>query len=186
MAKTMTKAFRCLLALLALLAFPSATFAHLLDEYLQATLVTIAPGDVRLQINLTPGVAIAEQVLAVIDADHNGAISKKESAAYVELLKHDLAAQLDGKKLQLKVTTSEFPSPAELRTGSGIIKIEFSASPVQLKAGVHTLAFENRHRTGISDYLLNAALPKSAKVQITRQKRNDNQSSGEIEFTFRP
>jgi hypothetical protein len=38
----------------------------------------------------------------------------------------------------------------------------------------------------VSAYLINAAQPRFATVQITRQKRNDNQSAGEIEFTFHP
>src|SRR5258707_1157601 len=38
--------------------------AHVLDEYLQSTLVAIEPGDIRLKINLTPGVEIADKVLA--------------------------------------------------------------------------------------------------------------------------
>jgi len=36
----------------------------------------------------------------------------------------------------------------------------------------------------MSVYLINAAQPRFATVQITRQKRNANQSAGEIEFTL--
>jgi hypothetical protein len=185
MAETM-RTFRSLAVLLALLIFPPTVFAHRLDEYLQATLVTIEPGEVRLQMNLTPGVSVAEQVLGLIDRDHNGMISTNETAAYAELLKRDLTVRLDGRRLAIKVVTSEIPPISELRSGEGIIQIEFSAAPVQLTAGAHTLACENRHQTRSSVYLLNAAPSKSAKVQITRQKRNDNQSAGEIEFTFHP
>ena len=67
--------------LLALLAFPSAVFAHRDDQYLQATLVAIEPSGVRLQMNLTPGVAVAEQVIAEIDRDRDGAISKERSGS---------------------------------------------------------------------------------------------------------
>ena len=83
--------------LLALLAFPSAVFAHRDDQYLQATLVDIEPSGVRLQINLTPGMAVAERVLAQIDRDRDGAISKNEAAAYAESLKRDLTVRLDGR-----------------------------------------------------------------------------------------
>ena len=79
--------------------------------------VPIEPSGVRLQINLTPGVAVAEQVIAQIDRDRDGAISKNEAAAYAESLKCDLALRLDGRKLELKLTSSEFVEPAELRTG---------------------------------------------------------------------
>jgi hypothetical protein len=172
--------------LLALLAVPSAVFAHRDDQYLQATLVAIEPSGVRLQINLTPGVAVAEQVIARIDHDRDGAISKNEAVAYAESLRRDLTLRMDGRDLELKLTASEFVPPAELRTGSGIIQMEFSASFGPLVSGPHKLTLENRHLTTISVYLINAAQPRFATVQITRQKRNENQSAGEIEFTFHP
>jgi hypothetical protein len=175
---------RCLPLLLALLSLPSDAFAHRDDEYLQATLVVIEPREVRLQINLTPGIAVAEQVIALVDRNRDGAISTKEVAAYTELLKRDLTVRLDGRNSELKLTASEFVPPDELRTGSGIIQIEFSASFGPLAAGSHSLMLENRHLTKMSVYLINASQPRFATVQITKQKRNRNQSAGEIEFTL--
>ncbi len=186
MAEAVTRTRRHLPLLLALLAFPSAVFAHRDDQYLQATLVAIEPSGVRLQINLTPGVAVAEQVLAQIDRDRDGAISKHEAADYAKFLKRDLTLRIDGRKLELKLTGSEFVPPAELRTGAGTIRMEFSASSGSFAAGAHRLALENRHLTAISVYLINAAQPRFATVQITRQKRNTNQSEGDIDFTFHP
>jgi hypothetical protein len=174
------------LLLLALLALPSATFAHRLDEYLQATLVAIEPGSIRLEINLTPGVAIAEQVLALIDRDRDGAISPNEAAAYAELVRRDLRVRLDQRDAELKLTASKFPEPAELRSGVGIIQLEFSVTPSRLAAGTHRLTLENRHLPAVSVYLINAAKPIAETLQITAQRRNENQSAGEIEFTFHP
>ena len=85
MVEAVTRTLCRLPLLLALLAFPSAVFAHRDDQYLQATLVAIEPSGVRLQINLTPGVAVAEQVLAQIDRDRDGVISKNEAAAYAKV-----------------------------------------------------------------------------------------------------
>ncbi len=178
MVEAVTRTLRPLTLLLALLVFPSAVFAHRDDQYLQATLVAIEPSGVRLQINLTPGVAVAEQVIAEIDRDRDGSISNNEAAAYAELLKHDLTLRIDGRKLDLKLTASEFVPPAELRTGSGIIQMEFSAIFSPLAAGPHRLTLENRHLTTMSVYLINASQPRFATVQITRQKRNENQSAG--------
>ena len=172
--------------LLALILLPSAVFAHRDDEYLQAILVVVEPKEIRLHINLTPGIAVAEQVIAEIDRERDGVISKNEAAAYAESLKRDLTLRMDGRDLKLKLTASEFVPPEELRTGSGTIQMEFSATSGPLAAGVHTLTLENRHLSKMSVYLINAARPKFATVQITRQKRNQNQSRGEIEFTFHP
>jgi hypothetical protein len=168
--------------LLALLAIPSAVVAHRDDQYLQATLVAIEPGAVRLQINLTPGIGVAEQVIAAIDRNHDGAISENEAAGYAEVLKRDLTLRIDGRNLALELSASEFVSAEELRTGSGTIRMEFSAIPGPLASGSHTLILENRHLTKMSVYLINAAQPRFATVQITKQKRNDNQSAGEIAF----
>jgi hypothetical protein len=186
MVEAVTRIVCRLSLLLVLLAFPCAVFAHRDDQYLQATLVAIEPSGIRLQINLTPGVAVAEQVLAQIDHDRDGAISKNEAAAYAKLLKGDLTLRVDGRDLELKLTGLEFVPPEELRTGSGIIQTEFSAIFPPLAAGPHRLALENRHLATISVYLINATQPRFATVRITRQKRNENQSAGEIAFTFHP
>lgn len=176
---------RCVLLLLLCAALPSnPLFAHRLDEYLQATLVTIEPGKILLQINLTPGVAVADDVLPFVDRNRDGIISTNEAADYCELLKRDLVLVLDRHKLNLKVTASNFPAPPDLRTGSGIIQVEFAAKLDSLSAGAHQLVFQNRHLPKVSVYLCNAAQPKSKAVQITQQKRNDNQSESEIGFTI--
>jgi hypothetical protein len=184
MVEAVSRALCCLSLLVAFLAVESPALAHRDDQYLQATLVAIEPSGMRLQINLTPGLAVAEQVIARIDRNRDGAISKNEAAAYAASLKRDLTLRLDREKLELKLTGSEFVTLEELRTGSGVIQLEFSANFGPLVAGSHRLTLENRHLTSISVYLINAVQPRFATVEITRQKRNNNQSSGEIEFTF--
>ena len=96
--------------LLALAVSPSA--AHRLDEYLQAVLVVIEPTNIQLQINLTPGIEVADQLLARIDQDDDGAISKDEAGAYAELLKRDLSVRLDGHIVGLKSGATSSPRPA--------------------------------------------------------------------------
>lgn len=186
MAQALTIAGRRLPLLLAVFWFAPCASAHRLDEYLQATLVTIATNSVRLQINLTPGVAVAGKILALIDHDHDGVISSNEAAAYADVVKSALTLRLDRRALKLQLTESFFPPVEELRSGLGIIQLEFSAAPGPITPGPHALAFENRHETLSSVYLINAALPTGSIIQITRQKRNDTQSAGEIEFIARP
>jgi hypothetical protein len=168
---------------LVVLAFSPAIHAHVVDEYLQATLVSIEPGDIRLHVNLTPGVNVAEQILSLIDHDRDDAISTDEAAAYAEALKRDLVVRLDERDVDLKAASVVVPQPAELRTGWGIIKIEFSATSGPLSAGAHRLALESRHMPAVGVHLINAAKPRSDLIRVTRQHRNENQSAGEIEFT---
>jgi hypothetical protein len=157
-----------------------------LDEYLQATLVTIGPGGLRFEMDLTPGAAVADQVLALVDRDHDGVVSTNEAAAYAALVRRDLQARLDGRMLGLKLEALNFPAPDEMRAGLGIIQLEFSAAPGRLAAGTHRLTFENRHLPKLSVYLFNAASPTSKAITIASQSRNQTQSTGEIDFTLSP
>ncbi len=114
-----------LMLLLALAAWPTTAQGHQLDEYLQATLVAIEPGDIRLLINLTPGTEVAAQVLAQIDRDGDGVISSAEAAAYADALNQDLVVRLDDRPCELTLGDSNFPPPEDLRTGWGIIQMEY-------------------------------------------------------------
>jgi hypothetical protein len=113
-------------------------------------------------------------------------ISTNEAAGYAEVLKRDLVVRVDQRNLELKPAASQFPPPAELRTGWGIIQMEFSVAPRRLAEGAHKFTLENRHLPDASVYLFNAAPPKSRSIQIIGQRRNENQSEGEIEFSFHP
>jgi hypothetical protein len=177
---------RMLPLLFALAALPSAAFAHRLDECLQATIVAIEPGELRLRINLTPGAAVAEAVIALIDRNHDDVISAAEAAAYAGALRGDLAAKVDESDIELSLADCEVASPADLRTGSGIIRVEFTGGIGPLAPGNHSVTLENRHLAPASVYLVNAAAPRSRAIRIIRQSRNDNQSVGEIRYTFEP
>jgi len=182
----MTLPRRLLPSMLVLIVFASTAGAHVLDEYLQAMLVSIEPGEIRLQINLTIGVEVADKVLPSIDRDGDGVISPQEQAAYAQQFERDLVARLDRHELELNLISSRFPDVVDLRGGVGIIQLELSAPPGALTSGPHALSVENRHFPAIGAYLFNAANPNSADIQITQQKRNINQSDGEIVFTYRP
>jgi len=186
MVEAMIAVRRYLLLLLAFVALPSCLCAHQLDEYLQATLVAIEPGEIRLEINLTPGVAVAERILALIDRDHDGVISTNEARTYADLLKGDLLVRLDQGNVELNLAAFNFPEPSELRSGWGIIQMELTVKTSGLTGGAHRLTLENRHLPAISVYLVNATRPASGLIQIVGQKRNKNQSTAEIAFDFHP
>lgn len=186
MVEKLANGFRGLLIAAALASGGARVAAHPVDEFVQATLVAVEPGAIRFQMNLTPGTAMAERVLALIDRDRDGLISTNEAAAYAELVRRDLAVRLDGREVELKLAALNFPEPAEMRTGWGIIQLEYSLTTGSLAGGPHKLAFNNRHHPVASAYLLNAGRPESAAVKITGQRRNEDQSSGEIDFDFQP
>ena len=177
---------RLLMVIAGVLVLLPSLAAHRLDEYLQATVAMIEPNGIRLRINLTPGVDVADQVLAKIDLNRDAVISEREAATYAESLRRDLVVRLDGSDAGLEVAALSFPEVDELRTGRGTVRIEFSVSSTPLVVGAHRLTVENRHLPRASVYLFNAALPKSGSVKIGRQKRSNDQHRGEIEFEVVP
>jgi hypothetical protein len=185
MEQTVTRKLPSLLAALALAALSPAAFGHRLDEYLQSTLVVIEPAVIRLQVNLMPGTAVAGQVVDLVDPDHDGTVTSREGAAYVESVRRDLSVRLDGRELSLRPKSSGFPTEAELREGTGIIRMEFSVAVARLRPGPHVFVLENRHLAAASVYLINAAKPFVGTIEIVAQKRNEVQSSAEIDFVVR-
>lgn len=85
----------CLLCLIGVLTTALPAAAHPLDEYVQNTYIDLAPDRTTLEINLTPGVLVAPQVAALIDADGDGDISGAEGEAYANVMLRDVALEVD-------------------------------------------------------------------------------------------
>jgi len=170
----------CLLLLRA-----SEAWAHRLDEYLQATRVAVATNRIDLSIDLTPGVAVADQLLVVIDKDHDGRVSELEAAAYAELVLKDIHIGLDEKILVLSLVDVSFPALPDVRGGLGVIHIKATAPADQLAGGKHALSLTNAHLPTISVCLVNALVPKDPAIKITRQIRDELQRNYRMEFVVK-
>src|SRR4051794_24005412 len=108
-------------AVAALLWIGSPASAHRLDEYLQATLISVEKDRVQLHIRLTPGVAVFPVVLAAIDTDRDGVISEAEQRAYAAQVLRDLSLTADGDRLTLRLASLTFPTTEEMKEGLGEI-----------------------------------------------------------------
>lgn len=165
-----------------LLTLATDALSHRLDEYLQAARILVATDRIDLSIDLTPGVAVAHQVMAVIDKDHDGRVSEVEAAAYAELLLKDIRVGLDEKVLAMRVVDTSFPRLDEIKGGLGVIRINATASVGPLPTGKHALSLTNAHLPMISVYLVNALVPKDPAIKIARQTRDELQRSYHLEF----
>ena len=159
--------------LFGLLATPA--LAHRLDEYLQATILSIEPGSIHATMRLVPGVAVAPGVIASIDSDRDGVLSPNEQHRYAERVMADLKLKEDGRNLPLHLVSVTFPSVEQMKTGTGEIELSFSADLPALH-GEHQLTFENHHQSGISVYLVNSLVPRNESLHLEAQSRNQNQS----------
>jgi hypothetical protein len=173
------RAARCCAVVLS--AVPLALSAHRLDEYLQATRVSLATDRIVLEMELTPGVDVASLIFASIDTDQDGRIAADEGRAYANRVLEDVELELDGTLRPLDLIRTEFPTREEMGAGIGVVRIEARA-PWPGVAGRHTLHYRNDHRPALSAYLVNALVPTSRAVRITGQHRDAEQREFRLEF----
>ena len=164
------------------LALATDGFAHRLDEYLQATRLSVTTNRIDLSIDLTPGVAVVDQVLAVIDQDRDGRVSSDECTAYAQGVLKDIRIGLDEKVFPLSLVDASFPALHEVKGGTGTIRIKATAPVGQLSVGSHALSLTNAHLPTISVYLVNALVPKDRAIRITKQTRDEFQKNYRLEF----
>jgi hypothetical protein len=101
-------------------------FAHRIDEYLQATLLSLESHRVQASMRLIPGILVSTSVIAGIDSNGDGAFSESEERAYAQSVLGDLAITINGKNVQPVLDSWSFPEPTQMRQGLGEIHIEYS------------------------------------------------------------
>jgi hypothetical protein len=164
-----------------LLSLGTSVSAHRLDEYLQATSVSIEKDRIQLQIRLTPGVAVFPIVVASIDSNADGVISEAEQRVYAMRVVHDLTLTIDGDPLRPRLLSARFPKIEEMKEGLGEIVLDID---VDLPRGGSNrrLVLENRHQGRIAAYLVNCLVPRDPEIRVTGQRRNYQQSFYELDY----
>lgn len=173
------------IALTASLLFVGAAtpaFAHRLDEYLQATFVSVGKDQVKLDVFLTPGTAVLALVLADIDTDQDGVISETEQRAYATRVLADLSLALDGHRLSPRLVAAKFPPLEEMKEGRGDIHLEISAD-LPGRGPNRTLQLTNAHHRRIAAYQINCLVPRDPHIRISTQRRDHDQSVWELDYT---
>jgi hypothetical protein len=174
---------RCKLAAAAILLIVAVrSYAHRVDEYLQATLFSIEANGIHAELRLSPGIAVLPIVFAGIDGDSDGVISETEWQAYAQQVVRDVALSVDGEPQRLRLIRSRFPNAEDMLDGRGEILLEMEA-PAPGGGPQHKLRFENHHQSRIGAYQVNALVSRDPTIQIGTQTRNYSQSRYELAFT---
>jgi nickel/cobalt transporter (NicO) family protein len=158
--------------------------AHPIDEYVQNTYIDLAPDTTTLQIDLTPGVLVAPEVVALIDADGDGEISEAEGEAYAkDAVLRDVSLAVDGEPQSLTLVDSSFPTPLDMGAGMGTIRLWVAPeAPADSSPGGHSLSYRNDHEPVKSKYLVNA-FKASDEVEISHQDRDELQNGNRVDYT---
>jgi nickel/cobalt exporter len=160
--------------------------AHPLDEYVQNTYIDLAPDRTTLELNLTPGVLVAPEVVALIDADGDREISEAEGEAYAnDYVLRDIALEVDGETQPLTILDGSFPTPLDMSAGLGTIRLHVAAEAPEGVSGNHSLSFRNDHQPVNSRYLVNA-FKNSGEVEIARQDREMLQHAIRVDYALTP
>jgi hypothetical protein len=164
-----------------LLSLGAGAFAHRLDEYLQATIITVEKDRIQTSMRLIPGVAVAPIVLASIDTNGDGVISEAEQRTYAERVLRDLSIAVDGESVRPTLVSEKFPPIEQMKEGLGEIQIEFT---VDLPPGgpERRIVFENHHQNERSAYLVNCLVPRDPNIKILTQTRNETQSFYQLDY----
>lgn len=175
----MKKLLTILFSVVLVAAVPAS--AHRLDEYLQATIISIQRDHVDLSMRLVPGVAVSSAVITSIDTNGDGRLSEAEQQRYAVQVLRDLSLSVDGETIVPKLVSADFPSLEEIRQGTGEIHINFIANLPRGSAN-RTLTYENHHQNQRAAYLVNCLVPSDKNIRITPQSRNENQSIYQLDF----
>jgi hypothetical protein len=154
-----------------LATLPSAA-AHRVDEYLQATLLSIDTERVDLEIDLTAGSAVAAGVFAWIDTNRDGKVSDAEGEAYAQQVLRSVVLKIDGRPVAIQLVEANFPEFRAMSFGVGTIRLRATAKVPPASAGRHQVYFLNTHRTESSVYLVNALVPANPRIQLGEQRRD--------------
>jgi len=155
--------------------------AHRIDEYLQATIVSLEGNRVHASMRLIPGILVSPAVIATIDTNGDGIFSEIEQRAYAQRVLAEISITIDGKSAQPKLVAWTFPRPSQMREGLGEIHIDYG---IDLPNGgpERSLVVANHHLSRTSVYLMNVILPQDRDTRILAQKRNEQQSVYELDF----
>jgi hypothetical protein len=168
------------------LSVPAPSLAHQLDEYLQATRLSLTRDRVDLEIDLTPGAMIARDIASRLDMDADGRISPQEAEAYGQSVLHDVVVDLDGRAVLPTLTRVEVPPVEEMTEGVGTIQIRAVAPISSLAAGRRSLSFRNNHLPDGSVYLANALVSTVRDIDVVAQTRDPRQREIRVDYQVRP
>jgi hypothetical protein len=170
------------LALLALAAGPA--LAHPYDEVVQGAYLTLAPGQVRLELDLTPGPAVAGALLAALDRNGDQKVTDQEARAYAAQVLSQSRLLLDGSAVRWRVERVSMPDYQSLKLQSDTLKI-FAVADRPDRPGPHTLSYDNRYQPAKSQCIANIFLQPGGgwRYAVAGQKHSEDGRGLTVSFT---
>lgn len=136
---------------------PGLALAHPVDEVVQGAYLTLAPGEMRLELDLTPGTEVADAVLRTIDANGDKRLSEAETRAFGERVLQQSTLTLNGKAAAWRLDRVSAPAYEDLQLAAATLKI-YAVAKRPDRAGPQTFSYENRYQPAKSQWIANVFL----------------------------
>jgi len=165
-----------LLALLRIVGRPVETvWAHPHDELQQMVYLTPLPTGVTLELQIYPGLLVAEQLASAIDLD--GDISEDEAKAHISKLSSDISVSFDGSAVPLDLVDFSYPAPALIRQSAAAIVVLLAAKPLDSTRESHAVTLSYTHEPPNSTIQLNVTLSSREPMNVSRVEREPDGKS---------
>lgn len=161
-------------ALLLVTVLAGSASAHPVDEVVQSTYLLVAPGRLRLQLEITPGPEVSATVIGALDADRDGILTRAEKQTYALRVLSRCNLSVDGRPVALEFDQIGVPAYAALRQQAGTIQL-FAHAPLVNDARPQRLVFRNAYRPAGGSTTANVfADPTVRGITFSDQRRSDD------------
>ncbi|WP_161883661.1 hypothetical protein [Deinococcus alpinitundrae] len=158
--------------------------AHPVDEVVQGAYLTLTPGKVLLELDLTPGSQVAGTMLKTLDTNGDGKASGAEARAYAAKVLSQSTLILGGVAVPWILDTVTVPPLAILKIGGDTIKIYATARRPDV-AGGQTFSYQNRYQPVKSQWIANIFLQPAGgwQYQVTGQQHSNDGQQLTVKYT---
>jgi len=160
--------------------------AHPVDEVVQGAYLTLMPGKVGLELDLTPGQKVAGTMLKALDSNADGKVTDAEARAYAVQVLSRSTLKVGAATLNWTLDEVTVPPLAILRIGGDTLKIYATAKRPEV-VGEQTLSYQNRYQPAKSQWNANIFLQPGAGWQygVTGQTRSNDGRQLTVKYTAR-
>ena len=168
----------------AVLLLPAEALAHQLDEYLMASRLAFRSAGLGVEMDLTPGASVAQDIVKAIDRDGDGRIDGEEAHAYARMILARVSLTIDGAPRPLALEHVAIAPVGALLDGTGSISL-VASTRVDMTPGRHHAVLRNDQASAVAVFLANALIPESPDIVIASQARDTRQRELRVEYEVR-
>ncbi|GGR17896.1 hypothetical protein [Deinococcus ruber] len=158
--------------------------AHPVDEVVQGAYLTLTPGKVLLELDLTPGEKVAGTMLKSLDTNGDGKASVAEARAYATQVLGQSTLRVGTVAVPWTLDEITVPPLGILKVGGDTIKIYATARRPEV-AGGQTFSYQNRYQPVKSQWIANVFLQPAGGWQygVTGQQHSSDGQQLTVKYT---